>query len=1386
MAGRRTLRQLRYRARVPAARSVPDLRAKYSSVQRLRLFALSLGITLAVFAQNSGSVAADTKLDLIVDPARFLRRSLSLWDPIGSAGQLQDQAYGYLFPMGPFFLIGHWLSLPPWVIQRCWESGVLIVAFIGMVRLARALAVTGFWPQVGSGLAYALAPRMLSELFSISSELLPVAVLPWLVLPLTRRDLSPRKAAALSGVALLFAGGINASATLAILPAPALYLLTRQRSPRRKALIWWWLLAVLLASLWWAIPLATLGKYSPPFLDWIESAAVTTTPTSLAATLRGVDHWLAYLGPTGWPAGWVLVVAPAAIVATGLVAAGGLAGIVRSGRDRAFLISLLLVGLILLTLGHSSGVGPPFALNWQRLLDGPANAFRNVHKFDPLVRLPIAIGIGRLLAGLPLERFKIPFPINWKPSQLIALISIALAAVAIGPVFGGNMVGQARPTAEASWWPQAAAWLAANSRDERALIVPGAGRPNLVWGQTVDDPLQPLAKTPWTVRDGLPLTQPGYIRFLDSIDQILARGEGDATLPVLLARAGVKYLVLRNDLDSAAAGSARLSFVHATLVNTPGLTLAAAFGSTFGGSQGFSDVTDQGLWPAGPAIQIFAVNHYAGVTGLQPVSQQLSATGSADSLATLAQRGLTVEQPVVFNGGSGLSVTTDGIRRREIVFGTADANPATLYADTPFALPRAAHDYLPANPGVLSTFRLTGVASVTASSSGDQVGAYLNRGAANSPYAAIDGDPGTAWRSSAVGGVGQWLQVNFAQPISPSGVRIAFAGGLGDFPTRLRVSTDAGTEDFDVANDGASQPLPVPTGSTSSLRITVLDMAEGGNSVGIAELTIPGVTATRTLQVPTSSPSPDVLAFDVNTGYRAECLSVSGPAACDPANQATGEEDGALDRSFTLGQGRVYHVAATVRLRPSAGLNAALDATSPVRARASSTQAGDPRVRAGAAVDGDPDTTWTAAPNDVTPKLTVILPASQRITGVRLLTNSSAPVSRPSRVQVAAGSFTWTGPVPAGGSIDFGQAVSTRTLTITILESDVRSSVDAVTKATQVLPTGISEVQPLGVSEPTPTRSFTIGCNAGLVLQVDGRSVPLEANVDVSAALAGQSVLAVPCGGDQIGLSAGAHRLRLAATSVVAPESITATKDGSTPLPGKAEAGLTSRITNWGSTSRTVEVHTDQAAYLVVRENFSAGWSARLNGHKLTPVLLDGWQQGYLIPAGSNGAVKLSFTPQRLFAAGLVLGALAVLALLWLAFRPESPSAAEAEPGRMHPVFGAILLAGAGFALLSLPGLILALAVLGLRRWWPWWTGPAVLGMTMLLVAIFPPGSAHSVTNDGLVQMLCGFAVLTAAVATGSSRPGRPKLKMRRSKPNQDTAATAVAASPVNTNNSMK
>ncbi len=68
-----------------------------------------------------------------------------------------------------------------------------------------------------------------------------------------------------------------------------------------------------------------------------------------------------------------------------------------------------------------------------------------------------------------------------------------------------------------------------------------------------------------------------------------------------------------------------------------------------------------------------------------------------------------------------------------------------------------------------------------------------------------------------------------------------------------------------------------------------------------------------------------------------------------------------------------------------------------------------------------------------------------------------------------------------------------------------------------------------------------------------------------------------------------------------------------------------------------------------MRENFNAGWSATLDGRRLSPIRLDGWQQGFVVPAGGAGIVELSYRANgdyRLDAVGGDMAlALAVLAL---------------------------------------------------------------------------------------------------------------------------------------------
>ena len=91
------------------------------------------------FAQSPGLIAPDTKLDLTANPLRFLSRAANLWNSDLPFGQVQNQAYGYLFPHGAFFLAGHELGMPGWVTQRLWWAVLLTAGFWGLLRVAEAL-----------------------------------------------------------------------------------------------------------------------------------------------------------------------------------------------------------------------------------------------------------------------------------------------------------------------------------------------------------------------------------------------------------------------------------------------------------------------------------------------------------------------------------------------------------------------------------------------------------------------------------------------------------------------------------------------------------------------------------------------------------------------------------------------------------------------------------------------------------------------------------------------------------------------------------------------------------------------------------------------------------------------------------------------------------------------------------------------------------------------------------------------------------------------------------------------------------------------------------------------------------------------------------------------
>ncbi|WP_236735230.1 alpha-(1-_3)-arabinofuranosyltransferase family protein, partial [Mycolicibacterium elephantis] len=157
--------------------------ARVTPLPRRWLWVAAAAALILTFAQSPGQISPDTKLDLTANPLRFLARAFNLWNSELPFGQAQNQAYGYLFPHGSFFLAGDLLGVPGWVTQRLWWALLLVAGFWGLLRVAEALGIGSRTSRIIAAVAFALSPRVLTTLGAISSETLPMMLAPWVLLP---------------------------------------------------------------------------------------------------------------------------------------------------------------------------------------------------------------------------------------------------------------------------------------------------------------------------------------------------------------------------------------------------------------------------------------------------------------------------------------------------------------------------------------------------------------------------------------------------------------------------------------------------------------------------------------------------------------------------------------------------------------------------------------------------------------------------------------------------------------------------------------------------------------------------------------------------------------------------------------------------------------------------------------------------------------------------------------------------------------------------------------------------------------------------------------------------------------------------------------------------
>jgi arabinofuranan 3-O-arabinosyltransferase len=1322
--------------------------------------AVALALSIAA---SPGQISPDTKLDLTANPLRFLSRATNLWNSELPFGQAQNQAYGYLFPHGTFFLAGHLLGLPGWITQRLWWALLLTIGFWGLLRVAEALGIGSPTSRVIAAAAFALSPRVLTTLGSISSETLPIMLAPWVLLPtilaLRSDGRSVRRLAGQAGVAVALMGAVNAIATLAgCLPAVIWWACHR---PNRR---WWrysawWLPALALAMSWWLVALILMARISPPFLDFIESSRVTTQWSSLVEVLRGTDSWTPFVAPNA-TAGAPLVNGSVAILATCLVAAAGLAGLAMGGMPaRGRLVTMLLVGVVLLGAGYSGGLGSPLAQHVQAFLDAGGAPLRNVHKLGSLVRVPIVLGLAQLLGRIPLPG-SAPKPV-WvqafahpERDKRVAAGIVVLTALMAGTslAWSGRITPPGTFSAIPRYWHDAADWLSAHNTGAptpgRVLVVPGAPFATQLWGTSHDEPLQVLGNSPWGVRDSIPLTPPQTIRALDSVQRLFAAGRPSAGLPDTLARQGISYVVLRNDLDPDTSRSARPILVHRAIAGSPRLQKVAQFGAPVGPGPVSGFVTDSGLRPRYPAVEIYRVAAAAvdpAAPYLADIDQMARVDGGPEVLMRLDERRRLSGQPPLgpvlmtadavrarlpIPAGAGVTVT-DTPLARETDYGRVDDHSSAIRAagDARHTFNRVP-DY--PTPGAETVYGAWTGGRLTASSSSSDATALPDVAPAASPAAAIDGDSATAWVSNGLqSAVGQWLQVDFDRPVTNSVITITpSATAVGAQVRRIEIETATGTTTLRFDEAGKPLTAALPYGETSWVRITAIATDDGSAGVqfAITDLSITQYDASgfahpvdvrHTALVPAPPPNAAVAQWDLGSEPlgRPGCAEGPGDPAtmqCAASMALAPETPATFSRTLSVPQPVSVLPTVWVRARSGPKLADLLAEPDTTRARGDSDLV-DVLGSAYAATDGDPATAWTAPQRVVQhktpPTLTLTLPRPTEVIGLRLTPSRSSVPAHPTMVAVDLGDGPQVRTLSTSGPQNLPlKSRVTDTVTVSLLDWE-----DVIDRTAlgfdQLKPPGLAEIAALGAdgrpiaaadAARNRAREITVDCAHGPVIAIAGRFVHAAIHSTVGALLDGAPVTAQACDPRPIMLPTGQQELLISP----GPQFVIDGAELSGPLAAQSRTAAATSVTPastgaWGSARR--EVHIADATtsrVLVVPESLNTGWVAHTTaGTQLTPVAVNGWQQGWVVPAGTSGTVTLTFAPNSLYRAGLA-GGLALLPLLALmAWWPQrrrprdDPAARPWAPGSWAAV--AVLTAGAVIA--GVVGVLVFGAALGLR-----------------------------------------------------------------------------------------
>jgi arabinofuranan 3-O-arabinosyltransferase len=1146
-----------------------------------------------MLAAQPGMVTDDTKTYLYLDPGRYIRQAVSLWDPHVGLGTVTHENIGYLLPMGPFYWVLAELHVPLWVAQRLWMGCLLYAAGAGVLYLCRALGLSGPGRYVAS-LAFLFTPYVLQYSGRISVILMPWAGLPWMIAFVV---LALRKGGwrypALFALVVALVSGINASSILYVGIAPALWLpyavLIARDSNWRKAWGVAWKVAglTIFVSIWWAIGLQIEAAYGVNVLKYTETVPATSGASLASEILRGLGYWYFYgtdrVGP--WTQTSVEYTQNITLVAFSFAVPvlAFLAAFVARWRYRTYFILITVVGMVMAVgpnpFDHPSGVGSVIK---KIMVDTTAGlAMRSTDRASPLIILSMAMFLG---GGVSALCFRVR-----RTGLVIGALALAAVAGASAPLWSGQILanGFNQPAVPPDYVRLAAHTLDGAHPGTRVYAIPGNNFGAQRWGDTIDTVYPGLMSRPFVTHEQQIMGSLPTADIMEAVDGPLQNGVMDwRTLGPMSSLLNAGDVLVQYDQAYERYDTPMPQTVAAQLTTEPpGLTHPVPFGTPRPNVSLLPHFDEGNLalppnpgWTA-PLVS-YTVTNPRPVVRTESTAGPLVVAGDANGVVAASSVGLLTGNPTVLYSGTldtdpalrlrTLSapanlVVTDTNRKQGYRWNSLNEN--TGYTETtaqgpdtsdPSNAPLALFPGAPADAH--TTTQLNGVSSVTASSYGSSI-TFLPE---DRPAAALDNNTQTGWlTNSFVGQIGQWWQVVLAEPHPISTLHLVQpqTGDPDRHITRVTLTFD-GRHPVVVALDPSSR---TPAGQTvtlaprmaTTLRLTVSGIVVDDpaspvgsrSSVGFAEVAIPGISVAETVSMPQD------LLRAAGAGSLTDRLTMVMTRLRASGTPPRADVETSMQRTFWLPTARTFSLTGQARISPLIPD----DEIDRVIGRPGSDYSGtvayslgrlpnDLRATAMATLDGDPTTVWEpgfGAAHQAGQWLTYELHRTTTFDHLGLQIVTDGRHSVPTRITISTeyGSATVALPPLADSSVAGSvtdvpvsfPTLSGRKIRITIAAVRLENTLNYYSQTPIAMPIGIASVDLPGASAaPVPT-TVPYSCRNDL-LQVDGAPMWVQVTGTTADALDRKALTVSLCGPDAHGLSlaAGDHTIRSAVGQVAA------------------------------------------------------------------------------------------------------------------------------------------------------------------------------------------------------------------------------------------------------------